>query len=132
MPTTWADGRSTTEARGERALVGSPDGSLLFAVGVGSVSDSSSGVWVFDAQTLEIIERWPAAAAYSSIALLEDGRWLAAIGRPGVTATGSPAAWGTSLTVHDATTGRPILVIGDLRTDAEVTFAWMDSPASIQ
>jgi hypothetical protein len=131
-PTTWADGRSTIEGRGPRTLVGSPDGLLLYAVGVGSVPEASSGVWVFDAQTLETVERWPAAAAYTSIALLENGRWLAAIGRPGVTSDGNPASWGTSLTVHDATTGRPVLVVGDLRTDSEVTFAWLEQPASIQ
>jgi hypothetical protein len=131
-PVAWSDGRSATDARGPRTLVGSPDGRLLFAVGVGSVPEGSSGVWVLDAQTLDLVERWPAAAAYTSIALLEDGRWLAAIGRPGVTGTGDPAAWSTSLTVHDAITGRPVLIIGDLRTDADVTFALLDSPAPSQ
>jgi hypothetical protein len=122
LPTTWSYGRPATETSRERTLVGSPDGRLLFAIGIGSEPESSSGVWVFDAQTLQLLERWPALAAYSSLALLEDGRWLAAIGRPGLTATGGPADWGTSVTIHDTTTGRPILRIGDLLTDDRVTF----------
>ena len=88
-PTTWSDGHSATIARRERTLVGSPDGRLLFAIGEGPDEDSSSGVWVFDALTLELVERWPAKASYGSLALLEDGRWLAAIGRPGSSRTPS-------------------------------------------
>jgi hypothetical protein len=131
-PTAWSDGRSTIEARGERTLVGSPDGRLLFAIGAGSKPDGTSGVWVFDAQTLEVIEQWPALASYASVSLLEDGRWLAAIGRPGVTAGGGLAAWGTSLTVHDTTSGRPVLRVGDLGTGTKVTFPWAEAPVVVQ
>ena len=59
--------------RPERTLVGSPDGQLLFAIGRGPEPDSSSGVWVFDARTLELLERWPAKAAYQSLAAAR--RW---------------------------------------------------------
>ena len=121
-PTTWSYGRPATDTPRERRLVGSPDGRLLFAIGIGSEPESSSGIWVFETQTLQLLERWPALSAYTSLTLLEDGRWLAAVGRPGVTATGGPATWGTSLTIHDTTTGRPIFRIGDLRTDERVTF----------
>ena len=131
-PTTWSDGRSTIEARGERTLVGSPDGRLVFAIGAGSEPDASSGVWVFDARTLELIERWPALASYATLSLLEDGRWLAAIGRPGVTAAGDLARWGISLTIHDTTSGRPVLRIGDLGTGTKVTFPWSEVPVSVQ
>jgi hypothetical protein len=124
-PTTWSDGRPATDAPRERMLVGSPDGRLLFAIGTGSDRDSSSGIWVFDTQTLQLLERWPALAAYESVTLFEDGHWLAAIGRPGVTAAGGPAEWGTSVTIHDTSTGRPVLRIGDLRTDGRVTFPWL-------
>ncbi len=123
-PTTWSDGHSATIARRERTLVGSPDGRLLFAIGEGPDEDSSSGVWVFDALTLELVERWPAKASYGSLALLEDGRWLAAVGRPGVDEAGGRARWGTSLTVHDTTTGRAVLRIGDLATGEHVTIPW--------
>jgi hypothetical protein len=123
-PTTWSDGQPATIARRERTLVGSPDGRLLFAIGEGPDEDSSSGVWVFDAQTLELVERWPAKASYGSLALLDNGRWLAAIGRPGVDEAGGRARWGTSLTVHDTTTGRAVLRIGDLATGEHVTIPW--------
>jgi hypothetical protein len=123
-PTTWSDGRSAADGPRERTLVGSPDGRLLYAIGTGSDPGSSSGIWVYDAQTLQPIERWPALASYESVTLFEDGRWLAAVGRPGVTATGGPAEWGTSITIHDTTTGRPVLRIGDLQTDEDVTFPW--------
>jgi len=124
--TQWADGRSATEARRGRTLVGSPDGRLLYVTGPPGDGSDSSGVWVFDAEGLQLIERWPALAAYDSLALLEDGRWLAALGTPGVTASGGPAAWGTSLTIHDTLSGRPVLRIGDLQTDGAVTFAWTE------
>jgi hypothetical protein len=123
-PTTWSYGRPATDTPRERTLVGSPDGRLLFAIGRGSDPDSSSGIWVFDTQTLQLLERWPALASYESVSLLEDGRWLAAIARPAVTASGGPADWGTSVTIHDTTTGRPVLRIGDLRTVGQVTFPW--------
>ncbi len=123
-PTTWSVGRPATDGPRARALVGSPDGRLLFAIGTGSDAGSSSGIWVFDTETLRLLERWPALASYESVTLFEDGRWLAAIGRPRVTATGGPANWGTSITIHDTTTGRPVLRIGDLRTVGLVTFPW--------
>lgn len=123
-PTTWSDGTSATAAGRERTLVGSPDGRLLYAIGEGPDEASSSGVWIFDAETLELVERWPAKASYRSLALLEDGRWLAAIGRPGVDEAGGRARWGTSLTVHDTTTGRVVMRIGELATGEHVTIPW--------
>ena len=121
---TWSDGRSATDPALARTLVGSPDGRLLFAAGAGPDPGSSSGIWVFDTHTLRLLERWPALASYESLALFEDGHWLAAVGRPRLTATGGPAAWGTSVTVHDTVTGRPVLRIGDLGTEAVFAFPW--------
>ena len=122
--TTWSDGRSGQVGRPERTLVGSPDGRLLFAIGRGPEPDSSSGVWVFDARTLQLLERWPAKAAYQSVALLDDGRFLAAIGSPGVDESGGRARWGTSMTVHDALTGRPVMRIGDLSPGEHLSIPW--------
>lgn len=119
----WADGRSATDPAPARMLAGSPDGRVLFAVGAGPDPGSSSGIWVFDAHTLRLLERWPALASYESVVLFEDGRWLAAVGRPGLTARGGPAEWGTSITVHDTVTGRPVLRIGDLGTDDAVALS---------
>jgi hypothetical protein len=122
--TTWSGGRSATDPAPARTLVGSPDGRVLFAIGAGPEPGTSSGIWVFDARTLRLLERWPALASYESLTLLEDGRWLAALGRPGVTATGGPADWGTSVTIHDTVTGRPVVRLGDLGTDDAVAFPW--------
>lgn len=121
-PTVWSDGRSATGPAVANRLVGSADGRLLFALGDGPSPGSTSGIWVFDARTLSLLERWPALATYDSLALFEDGHWLAAVGRPGVTPSGGPAEWGTSVTIHSASTGRPVLRIGDLGTDGPVTF----------
>jgi hypothetical protein len=120
--TTWTDGQSTTAPAEPRTLVGSPDGTLLFAIGSGSRLSGSSGIWVFDARTLSVLEHWPALAAYESITTFEDGRWLAAAGRPGMTASGGPADWGASVTIHDTDTGRPVLRLGDIGTSESVAF----------
>ena len=120
--TTWSGARAATDPAPARTLVGSPDGRMLFAAGAGPEPGSSSGIWVFATDTLRLLERWPALASYESLTLFEDGHWLAVIGRPGVTATGEPADWGTSVTVHDTVTGRPVVRIGDLGTNEPVTF----------
>jgi hypothetical protein len=120
--TVWSNGRPATDVPRDRTLVGSPDGRLLYAAGFGARPGSSSGIWVFDTQTLKVIEHWPARTAYTSVTLFENGRWLAAVGRPGVTAGGGPAEWGTSMTIHETLTGRQVLLLGDLAVDEPLTF----------
>ena len=130
--TTWSDGRSGSVGRPDRTLVGSPDGQLLFAIGRGPQPDSSSGVWIFDARTLALLERWPAKAAYRSLALLDDGRFLTAIGSPGVDEAGGRARWGTSMTIHATVTGRAVMRLGDLAPGEYVTVPWplpLEAPA---
>ena len=90
----WTDGRPATARAIERTLVGSADGRVLFAIGDGATPGSSSGVRVFDAQTLRLLERWPALASYRWLTVFEHGRFVALLGRPGLTATGGPAEWG--------------------------------------
>lgn len=127
-PVIWSDGGAATAAGRDRTLVGSSDGRRLFVISGGPAAGDvapgeGSEIWVFDTRSLELTGRWPALASYASLGLLEGGRWLAAIGRPGVTADGSPANWGTSLTIHGSTDGRPVVRIGDLPTNGRVTFA---------
>lgn len=110
----WSDGRPATAGPDTRSLIGSSDGALLFAAGNGRADRSSSGIWVFDTSTLALLERWPVLAAYDSLALFNDGRFLAALGRPGITAAGGPAEWVRSVTVHDTSTGGPVVRVGDL------------------
>jgi hypothetical protein len=129
-PVAWSDGRSATQWSGSRSMVGSADGRLLYAAGDGPATDSTSGIWVFDTETLDVVERWPALAAYESLTLFENGRFLAALGRPGVTATGGPAEWGPSVTVHDASTGWPVVRVGDPELVDVVGFPTLGPPAA--
>ena len=121
----WTDGRPATARAIERTIVGSADGRVLFAIGDGATPGSSSGVRVFDAQTLRLLERWPALASYRWLTVFEHGRFVALLGRPGLTATGGPAEWGASVTVHDATTGQPVVRVGDVGTESPMGFPWM-------
>ncbi len=122
--TFWSDGRAATDPAMERTLVGSPDGRLLFAIGTGSVTGASSGILVFDAETLRLLERWPARASYRSVTVFGDGRWLAALGRPGVTASGGSADWSASVTIHHTISGVSVLRIGDLSAAQPLEFLW--------
>ena len=74
-PPAWTDGRAATARAVERSLVGSADGRVLFAIGDGVAPGSSSGVRVFDAQTLRLLERWPALASYRWLTVFEHGRF---------------------------------------------------------
>jgi len=121
----WTDGRAATARAVERTIVGSADGRVLFAIGDGATPGSSSGVRVFDAQTLRLLERWPALASYRWLTVFEHGRFVALLGRPGLTGTGGPAEWSASVTVHDATTGQPVVRVGDIGSAAPMGFPWM-------
>ncbi len=121
---TWTDGRDSTAVAIDRPLAGSPDGRLLFATSDGSRPGSSAGILVFDASDLRLLERWPPRASYASVTMFGDGRWLAALGRPGVTATGSPAEWGPSVTIHESLSGVAVLRIGDLEAEPTLAFPW--------
>lgn len=107
-------------------LIAEPGGSRLFALGVlpdsgtSRRTQGSSGIWVFDAGRLLLLDRWRPAAAYSNIGVSSDGRWLLAAGTPGGDADGNQANWEASITVHDITDGRPALQFGSLGTDAQV------------
>lgn len=126
-PVAWSDGGPGGSAPARHLLVGSPDGRWLFAAGrQPGRGGGSTGIWVFDAATFEFAGVWPTLAAYEDLTLIEGGRWLLALGAPGVTETGGPADWGVSLTVHDSVTGRPVRRIGDLGIGPDVFFhqAW--------
>ncbi len=100
-PTTWSDGGSATAAAPKTVLAGSPDGSLLYAIGDSPARVRQLRDLGLRREDPQLVERWPAHAAYASLTLFEDGRWLAAAGRPGLTASGDPADWQASVTVHD-------------------------------
>ena len=108
-------------------LLAEAGGGRLFALGVlpsegnsRGFTFASTGIWVFDAAGLALVDRWEAVAAYGSIGLSGDGRWLLAIGSPGSDEDANPANWQASITVHDLSDGRPALQLGSLGTDVPV------------
>ena len=112
------------------ALLPDPRGSRIFAVGMregqedgrGQTS-ASSGIWVFDTATLELVDHWPAAASYSGLGLSRNGRWLYAISQGGSDAEGNPSGWPPAVTIHDATDGRFVMQLAGFGTDQSLLFA---------
>jgi hypothetical protein len=106
------------------ALVISPDGSRVYAIGVKTGTDDrstsgSSGVFAFDTTTLEPVGIWPPTADFISVAVSTDGRFVYAAGLPSVDATGrSKLTQQASITVFDTTDGSVRLIAGQLGGDA--------------
>jgi hypothetical protein len=107
-------------------IVGSTDGSLLFAIGAETASSAagpptpllkSTGIWVFDAATFGLVAHWPAAAMYDGVGVSADGRYVLAVGAGGMTAGGLPAEWERSVAIHDAGDGALVEQIGQLAGD---------------
>lgn len=106
----------------ESTVLADQAGSRLYVLGMreGDGSESqrypygSTGVWVIDATTLEVLAWWPPAGPYSGIGLSRDGRWLTAIGQAGVDTDGNESAWPFTVSVHDTSDGRLALQIADL------------------
>jgi hypothetical protein len=103
---------------GSMPLVGSPDGSILYGVGIqpsgtpdGSTVLGSTGIWAFDAETLAIVGHWPPLATYVSISTTADGGMLIAEG-PGLPADVSTmGSQGTELAFVDPVDGKPVALL---------------------
>ena len=106
------------------ALAISPDGTRIYAIGVkGGAGDSemagSTGVFVFDAATLDAIAVWPPTADYISVAVSADGALVYAAGLPSRDATGrARIGQQASITVFDTRDGSVRLIAGQLGGDA--------------
>ena len=106
------------------ALVVSPDGSRVYAIGIKQGASErdmagSTGVFVFDAATLEPTTVWQPTADYVSIAVSADGKLVFAAGLPGVDAAGrNKITQQASITVFDAGDGSIRLIAGQLGGDA--------------
>ena len=106
-------------------LVVSPDGSRLYALGMlanGSMAGRSTGIWVFDAGTLQPLDHWPARARLTSLAVSADGTFVYAAGAQGFDADGNAGPSGASVTVYDATTGEIQVIYGSVSPDAWLNF----------
>jgi hypothetical protein len=96
-------------------VVISPNGSRVYALGAGrgsGPSGSSTGVWVFDATTLELVDHWEPRAFLSSLAVSDDGAFIYAIGAAGRDTEGNENSWPASVTVYDAATGEIQVLYG--------------------
>ncbi|HUQ44914.1 MAG TPA: hypothetical protein VM451_10980 [Candidatus Limnocylindria bacterium] len=104
----------------QTAVVVSPDGSRVYALGItGGASEremsGSSGVFVFDAGTLEPIGHWEPTADFVSLAISADGRSVYAAGAPGFDAGGRIlVTQAASITVFAAIDGSRQVINGQL------------------
>ena len=114
----WTTLRSPIDLYRDRAMVGARDGSVVFVIGGGDAPVDglvpATGVWVIDAETLELVDIWPPSAYYDGLALTADGGYVVALGLQGVDAEGRPARFGPSLTFHRSIDGQVVEVIGDI------------------
>ncbi len=98
------------------ALTVSPDGTRLYALGSALAGNEigSSGIFVFDASTLESIDHWDPTADFESVAISADGRFVYAAGAPDYDPNGGPVLAPASITVYSTTDGSVRLVAGEL------------------
>jgi hypothetical protein len=111
---------------GDPGLVLSPDGRRLYAIGVGAVTGSQvgvpSGIWVFDTDSMQLIDHWQPRAFLSSLTISSDGRFVYAAGAAGYDVNGRENRWPASVTVYDAATGEIQVVYGSVARDAWLSF----------
>lgn len=112
-------------------MVPEPGGSRIYTVGMfereGSTSRgypyASTGIWVIDALSLEVLDHWPPAASYGSLGMSRDGRWILAIGQSGLDTDGRESGWPATVSVHDREDGRLALQLGNMGRDSAVFIA---------
>jgi DNA-binding beta-propeller fold protein YncE len=102
----------------EPGLVASSDGTRLYALGLSSGPGNvgtSTGVWVFDAETLELLDHWAPRALLTSLAVSADGRFVYATSAAGYDVDGREnQRWRSSVSVYDATTGQIVVLYGSI------------------
>ncbi|MBA3877650.1 MAG: hypothetical protein C0498_12125 [Anaerolinea sp.] len=115
--TTLADADLLRPAR----MVGSRDGTLIYALGFRSVADemrddriASTGIWVLDAERTVPIARWAPAALYDQIGFMPGWERLVTVALPGIDADGDPAGWSTSMWLQDARSGDIVEILGNV------------------
>ena len=103
-------------------MVGSEDGTLIYALGYRSVPDAlrddriaSTGIWVLDAARTELVAHWAPTALYHEIGYAPGWERLITLALPGVDGDGGQADWRTSLRFHDARTGSVTELLGDVQ-----------------
>lgn len=98
-------------------IVASADGTRIYALGIGGSDGGggSTGVYAFDATSLDVVGTWAPLGDLTSLAVSADGAFVYAAGQGGVSVTGQPTSGiGASMTVYDTTDGSVRLVAGKL------------------
>jgi hypothetical protein len=107
----WAPG---SWSRWPATLVGSPDGSVLYAVGYsagrinGQETAVATGIYTFEAETLRLVGIGAPAGSYTSIGVTADGAYVLSVGENDPTNVGTG---GVALVAHDASTGKAVLIL---------------------
>lgn len=119
--TDWTTLSSAFAWGAQSTVVGSRDGATLFALAVDDIPEPfrgpiprSSGIWVFDAASLELLTIIPPAAVHDAISLTADGRHVLATGIPGLDEQARPSDWGSSISIFDARDGHLVARLGAL------------------
>ncbi len=103
----------------EPGIVASADGTRIYALGIGGPDGGagSTGVFAFDARTLDVLGTWAPLGDLGSLAVSVDGRFVYAAAQGGVSSNGQPTpGMGASITVYDTADGSVRLVAGKLGT----------------
>jgi DNA-binding beta-propeller fold protein YncE len=118
----WLAPPTAAKSLVEPAIVVSPDGTRIYAIGVdarsGADAAGSRGIYVFDATSLAQVGHWPPKADLISLAISRDGRFVYAAGDSGRTAAGDTSQDEASITVYDAADGTVRLIAGRLGNDS--------------
>ena len=103
--------------------MGSPDGSILYAVGLErslAASESATilptGIWAFDAASMAVVGHWPPLATYTSIGETADGSFLIAIGTALPDEAAEFGSEGTELAYLGRSDGSPVLLVRHVDT----------------
>ncbi len=116
----WASTSSSVLVNRAQQIVGSPDGSSLYLLAYGPLTDvnagrpPSFGTLVVDQRTLALTDHWAPDAAALSVSPVADGSIVAVAGLPGADANGNAVGWQGSLTFHRANDGSVIVQFGQL------------------
>jgi hypothetical protein len=106
-------------------LVVSPNGQRVYALGFGlgpSDGGTPTGIWVFDAETLNLVDHWEPRAMLTSLAVSADGQFVYAAGANGFDVQGNQNPWPSSVTVYDAATGEIQVIYGDVSSETWLSF----------
>jgi hypothetical protein len=118
-PAAWQPTARATETI-ESPLVGSPDGRLLYAAGLSFGVENAAGgpgptgIWVFDAGSLALVDHWAPALTYRALGLHPNGRYLVATGEPSAEEVAAFGNHGAELAVLDRRNGSVVVILREL------------------